>query len=147
MRLCAHIRFTGKGEPCCNEMKRNRFITICLIAYLFVILYLTLCRTPADKSSARLTLFWSYRVFRAQWKQIFGNVLVFVPLGFLLRATGKKPLKAVLLGFLLSVAVELTQFYGHLGLCELDDVFHNTLGTAIGCGSFSLFEHFTRFKE
>lgn len=126
-------------------MKKDRFIRIGLVVYMSVICYLTLWRIPATASSYKLTLFWSYRVFREQWKQILGNVLLFVPLGGLLYALGKKLLKAMLFGFLLSASVELIQLLGHLGLCELDDVLHNTLGTALGYGLLLVFERYAFF--
>ena len=37
-------------------------------------------------------------------------------------------------GFLLSCGIELIQYYGRLGYCELDDALNNTIGTCIGAG-------------
>lgn len=38
----------------------------------------------------------------------------------------------ILIGFSVSISLELLQFYSARGLTEFDDVFHNTLGTAAG---------------
>jgi glycopeptide antibiotics resistance protein len=38
----------------------------------------------------------------------------------------------------LSAVSELLQLVGHRGLFELDDLFHNTVGTALGCLAFLL---------
>lgn len=73
-------------------------------------------------------------------KQIAGNVLLFIPLGFalpilFLRIT---KIKTVLIGFSLSLTIEL--FQGTSGLflgynyrsCDVDDLILNTSGTIIG---------------
>lgn len=46
--------------------------------------------------------------------------------------------KGVLLGFLLSCGIEIVQYTGRLGYCEMDDVLHNTIGAGIGVELFSL---------
>ncbi len=38
----------------------------------------------------------------------------------------------ILIGFLFSTGIEVTQLLTYRGLFELDDIFYNTLGTAIG---------------
>ncbi len=61
------------------------------------------------------------------------NVFLFLPFGFLLGfAAGRNFLQSLLIGFLFSVCIEAAQYYFALGMCELDDVFHNSLGTALG---------------
>ena len=62
------------------------------------------------------------------WGNIALNILLFIPLGLLL---GRK--QAIAIGLLLSAGIELTQFVFRLGVCELDDVLNNTIGTAVGC--------------
>ncbi|MCI6206116.1 MAG: VanZ family protein [Corynebacterium glucuronolyticum] len=57
------------------------------------------------------------------------NVLLFVPLGWVLRHRTRH---AVWFGMAVSVAVECTQFVFALGFTDLNDVIHNTLGAALG---------------
>lgn len=57
-------------------------------------------------------------------KNILLNIILFLPLDFLL---GCK--KKFIIGFLLSVVIEIVQYTGMLGFCELDDVLSNTVGT------------------
>ena len=58
------------------------------------------------------------------WSNILLNVLLFVPLGFL---SGN--MRVVITGSLISLGIEVTQFIGVLGFCEIDDVLNNTVGT------------------
>lgn len=62
------------------------------------------------------------------------NILLFVPLGYLLPILFPKlkPKHVILIGCLFSIATEATQYLFKMGWCETDDVIHNTLGTAIG---------------
>ena len=63
------------------------------------------------------------------WWDITLNILLFIPLGFLL---GDKGWKAVLFGFLLSASIEFIQYIAVLGYCEADDVLNNTIGCGLG---------------
>ncbi len=77
-------------------------------------------------------MFWSYRQFLSSpslRQSIINNIWLFVPLGALLYKPGSK---RFLIPFLLSIAIEVTQYLTGIGLCELDDVFSNGLGSIIG---------------
>lgn len=69
--------------------------------------------------------------------EVLLNVLLFVPIGFLLiAAVGWGRGKTVLVGLALSVTIELLQLALSRGTCELSDVFTNTAGMLLG---YSLF--------
>ena len=72
--------------------------------------------------------------------EVFWNVVLFMPYGFLASIISKSKAKwsVLLSGSLLSVAIELTQLITHRGLFEYDDMIHNTLGTVIGIAMFYL---------
>lgn len=73
--------------------------------------------------------------------QFAGNIIWFVPFGFLLPfLTGRpKGLKRVIqYGLLLSVVIELSQFAFGTGVTEIDDLILNTFGTALGFVFFRL---------
>lgn len=72
-------------------------------------------------------LFWE--VQNGMWNDIFLNILLFIPLGFLIGGW-----KGLIAGFILSVTIEIVQYISRLGYCELDDIFNNTIGTGIGAG-------------
>ena len=105
--------------------KKNQKVLIAL--YVFFILWMTLF--TRDTRAARIFrgLFWEARM--GYWWDIVLNILLFIPLGFLL---GDKGWKAILYGFLLSAFIELIQYIAVLGYCEADDVLNNTIGTAVG---------------
>ena len=109
-----------------------------LAAYAFVLLTVTvLCRRRVYAAEHELSLFWSYRRYFASQSvmllsQMVLNVIVFIPVGVLLR---KQPFKwAALLGLTFSACIEVLQLATQRGFFELDDMFHNTLGVVIGYG-------------
>lgn len=65
---------------------------------------------------------------------IMQNLILFIPFGFLLYAVTNQPRTAriLLLGFLLSLSIELCQLLFRLGWFEVDDILHNVLGTYLG---------------
>lgn len=63
-----------------------------------------------------------------------GNVVLFVPVGFfLLLATGWRLRAVALVSAVLSVVIEVAQFYAHR-IADVDDVMLNTMGAAVGAG-------------
>lgn len=104
------------------------------LCVMCAILVMTLHRSSDGIHEMNLTLFWSYRQWKAEdvrW-QIMMNVALFAPLGASLRSLKFHPIVVFLLGLALSVGIEYTQFRYALGLCEADDVFNNTLGAMMG---------------
>ena len=62
---------------------------------------------------------------------VINNIWLFAPLGAgLYRMIQKK--WVLLVPFLMSVAIETTQYITGLGIAEFDDVFGNTMGGCIG---------------
>lgn len=63
------------------------------------------------------------------------NILMFVPLGYLLPKVIKranKRTKILLVGFFLSLMIETTQLLTHRGWFDVDDLIYNTIGAWIG---------------
>lgn len=109
--------------------KRFRAALMCL--YVLFILYMTLLVREPGEQRVNFELFWSYRTLfenGLNW-DVINNILLFLPLGALIYSI--RP-KLFFLAPLLSAAVEATQYIGGLGLCELDDIFGNTLGGFLG---------------
>lgn len=105
--------------------KKSQKVLIAL--YIFFILWVILF--IRDTRGARIVkgLFWKVRM--GLWWDIFLNILMFIPLGFLL---GGKGWKNVLFVFLLSVFIECAQYLFLLDYCEADDVLNNTIGSGLG---------------
>lgn len=121
------------------NISKSKWIPIAL--YTVLILYITIfSRTPGSERIVK-GLFWEVQV--GYWRDIALNILLFVPLGFLV---GNK--RIILIGLLLSAGIELTQYVLKLGVCEVDDVLNNTIGTAIGFSLYSLFSVlFKKYKN
>lgn len=68
------------------------------------------------------------------------NIGMLIPIGFLGAITfgHNNVLKVAAIGCLISVIIELAQLLGRCGVCNIDDVIHNTLGCVIGYGTFTL---------
>ena len=68
-------------------------------------------------------------------QEVLLNVLMLLPVGVVIPdlLTTKKIVKTVLVGFSISIAIEMLQLVLRRGLLEIDDVIHNTLGCFMGC--------------
>ena len=93
--------------------------------YILIILWITLFSREPMTTRIFRGLFWEIEM--GYWNNIIQNILLFIPLGFLIG--GKR---GIIAGVLLSIGIELTQYIAVLGYCELDDVLNNTIGAAIG---------------
>lgn len=80
--------------------------------------------------------FWKYReqLGLMSYINLFGNVLIFAPFGFIEPlASKKRSFWATLVdGCLLSLSVEIFQFITKVGRFDVDDLLLNTSGVAIG---------------
>ena len=74
---------------------------------------------------------------RAAVINLGGNILMFIPLGFLLPRVFPRctPLSRVLLATAVIItAVELLQLFTLVGTCDIDDLILNVLGSGLGFG-------------
>lgn len=142
--------------------ERFRSVTRLLLpAYLLLNLYFTLLmREPGEDYPIILTPMRSYfavlgwdiqsfhvvgQLLQGSWEEpiafafasligIMQNLILFIPFGFLLCGATDQPRtsRILLLGFLLSLSIELCQLVFRLGWFEVDDILHNVLGTYLG---------------
>lgn len=94
--------------------------------------------------------FWMYRkqlgTF-ALFTNIFGNVLGFIPFGFILPVICRgfrNGFLIILSGFCLSLCVETIQLVTKVGCFDVDDLILNTLGAAIGYLAFAICDYLRR---
>lgn len=115
---------------------------LCFWVYLAALFYLTILnREPEPQRMAWTALFGSYR--RA-WEEkhefilwgLIDNVVMMVPLGILLPwLNGRIRFRhTMFLAFALTVFIESTQYITRLGYFDVDDIWNNLWGTAIGYG-------------
>lgn len=70
----------------------------------------------------------------------FGNLLMYVPVGFMLMSIMKQPVKVLLFSLLGVFILEIFQWITMFGIFDLDDVFLNGLGVLIGILSYFLYQ-------
>lgn len=78
---------------------------------------------------------------RAAFINLFGNIVMFIPLGFFLPLLWEKfrrLWKTLLCTALTISAVELVQLLTLVGSCDIDDLILNLLGAAMGYGVYKL---------
>ena len=79
-------------------------------------------------------------------RNIIGNIIAFMPLGFfvpLLFDKFNNYKKVIKVGFLSSLAIEITQLFVGSNVCDIDDIIYNTLGAIVGFLCFKTFEKIT----
>ena len=78
---------------------------------------------------------------------LLGNVLMFVPLGFLLPGAVprlRKWYRVLITAAGIVALVELMQMLFLVGTCDVDDLILNLIGTALGYGLFAAMGHFMK---
>lgn len=119
--------------------------------YIFLLVYFLFFaegygRAPEVEGGYRYNLvpfteikrFWTYRErvgFLAFFSNIFGNIIGFIPFGFILPMISNKTRSGVFIvaaGFVLSLGVETIQLITRVGCFDVDDLILNTLGALIG---------------
>lgn len=126
---------------------RFRILLSILIEYCFLVLsYTVIFRNTGEKRLYNLTPFWSYNAVAKYHEHFYFheyvmNILLGMPIGFLLFYifSKRKWLKVFVFGLVFSCIIEFLQYLLMKGLCEFDDVFHNTLGCMLGYGIGYLF--------
>ncbi|HTL08534.1 MAG TPA: VanZ family protein [Chitinophagaceae bacterium] len=65
---------------------------------------------------------------------LVGNIVLFIPLPFFLSLIFniKSTARLVLVCFLISLVVEVTQYVAGIGVADVDDIIFNTLGACMG---------------
>lgn len=140
-----------------NKKKIHK--TICMIlfvVYLILLFYLLffsekMGRTVgSEEYRYNLTLFKEIRRFyniigthpKLFWLNIAGNVVAFMPFGFLLPRLREKKTNIFLAGlfsFELSLLVEVLQLVFRLGCFDVDDLLLNTVGGILGYVIYLIF--------
>ena len=122
--------FTGKSAKWFRRTQKYS-----LMIYLGGVLYHTiLFREQKEQFSYQLQLFWSYYHLPRMWNEILLNILLFIPFGFLIcdSVDRVKKRRVLFLACLFSFLIESIQFIFRIGVFELDDILHNTLGCGVG---------------
>lgn len=133
-----------------RDKKRIRFIgKILFVLYIAFIMYFLTFSELYGRSGVTLEYrynlvlfreirrFWEYREqlgMFAVFTNLFGNVLIFVPFGFVMPVAcrNKRFFSALCYSFGLSLCVETFQLAAKVGSFDVDDLLLNTVGGAAG---------------
>ena len=138
-----------------KNILREVMITIFFI-YFLILINLTICKMGMLQISFQHRFYINYipfvetiNMFKDNFMgignaiyNVVGNVLLFVPLGFLIPLLFKKKNKIfniALYGFYASLAIEFIQLFTPINLTDIDDIIFNTLGAVLGFFIFNLF--------
>lgn len=149
--------------------KRKKYLSAALLGlYAGLMLFLLFFRTRADAEVPyldRLPMHINLRplrtirmylrllnghragLMRIAVINLAGNVLMFIPLGFLLPLVFRglrKWYRTVLTAAGIVAAVELLQMLFLVGACDVDDLILNLMGTAIGFGLYAALRRFEK---
>ncbi|MBN8210652.1 VanZ family protein [Bacillus sp. NTK071] len=128
-------------------VKKGGALALCI--YLLALFYATLFiynYYPYGKS-VNLVLFDSIKLMwesGSYWlilKNIIGNILLFMPLGFLIPLVSNKwksGLIIAIIGFATSTLIELLQYFVAQRIFDIDDILLNALGAVVGYVAFRL---------
>lgn len=108
--------------------------TLLTISYVVFILYETLMFRESGDARTNVVLFsYAGKFLKEQSVRVgvINNIWLFIPLGTGLYTWFQKKW-VLLIPFVMSMAIETTQYITGLGIAEFDDVFGNTMGGWIG---------------
>lgn len=144
-----------------NTTKHQKMGWVLFIGYLFLLVYFMFFAESfgrvcyEDRKYAynftlfkEITRFYQYRHvlgMEAFLLNVAGNVIAFMPCGFFLPVVSRRSkhwYNTVLLCFLLSLGVEMTQLVFKVGSFDVDDLFLNTAGGILGYISYRLVQRF-----
>lgn len=111
-----------------------------MTAFLLLVAGVTLLSRPPWERSYELVPFWSYgaiaRGMPGMLREVVLNCIMLLPVGVLLPFIFGRPLRwhrGLLFGVVCSGCIEIAQLVSCRGLCETDDVIHNSIGCMVGC--------------
>lgn len=132
-----------KAAKAWDAYKLKLTLLFFIFVYLFGVVAVTfLSREPGSREGIDLRLF---STFSSHWVgnvYPIENVIMFIPIGVLLPFLWKKFNQFIfcnLFGFLISLAIEVSQLLTKRGFFQIDDILTNTVGCVIGFGISSLF--------
>ncbi len=127
---------------------KHKLLSKASIYIIFIIYIILLLKTTVFRydfflfgGSVNLYPFFGY-FYLIEAKRYFyttylfvGNIICFVPFGILVPLISKRNIlfsKTLVLGFILSLAIETAQYILGTGISEVDDLILNTIGVLLG---------------
>ena len=117
------------------------------ILYVLLLVYFLFFSEEYGRVTAEERVYRYNLVPFVEITNLFGNVIGFIPYGFILPVIAHKcrnGLFIVASGFSLSLLVETVQLIAKVGCFDVDDLILNTLGAAIGYMLFAVCNYLRR---
>ena len=118
-----------------GNRKKNLLISLMMFYVILILIISIFSREPGSRVGVSLipgetwTREWQGRAY------VIENILLYIPFGVLGMGVcyyvKRRKICVVLAGFLLSLAVEVTQYVTQMGYFQVDDLITNTLGTLL----------------
>ena len=156
----------GNNEmPMCfkkQKMKKERLYDVALflifLIYLSFIAWCILFKyvTPTEvfnpnryfSRTINITPFNDLKNGYFNFADIYGNIFLFIPLGFYLSLyRGRKPLSNLILACFLSISFECLQYIFGIGASDITDIILNTFGTLVGMFLYIIFKLIFKDRE
>ena len=121
--------------------KRKVLWTMLAVWVVALVYLMFIYRLPPKRGTMNLEFFHMFRsavgyqgnvATNQSLRQIFFNILLFVPLGTILCALIGKRWTSICIGIGVSILTEWLQYLTNLGMADVDDVISNTLGLIAG---------------
>ena len=131
-------------------INKDNLIYLIITYFIFLLIILFLRKTSNLNVEEKFYLFkWIKLLFkdRTIFINVIGNVLIFIPYGYILRTLSKKKY-LFLLSVIPIVLIELIQFITLLGIFDIIDIILNYIGTLIGMiGEGNMYESRTKRRK
>ncbi len=135
--------------------KKQKMTKLLTAVYILILVWLILFKMamPAEMPylehirNINLIPFYYDNETSGHAAEVIKNVILFIPLGLYLAILGLNCQKAVVIGTALSIALEVLQYIFGVGASDITDVITNTLGTAVGAGTYASLSIFFKKKE
>lgn len=135
-------------EKECVSMKEKRRTAILFALYGLILIWIVLFKMSfsledilmlrTERSVNWIPFHYAAEVGQFHKREVFLNVLIFIPVGIWLKMFAIPTRKAAFLGLLSSLALETCQFLFAIGASDITDLLTNTLGTAVGVCLYAL---------
>ncbi len=121
--------------------RKKALWTILVIWFAALIYLMFIYRLPSGQRKITMDLFHMYReavrysgpiATNQVLRQIFFNILLYVPFGMIVGSLTRKVWLSVILGIGLSVLTEALQYWTSFGWADVDDVISNVIGVVLG---------------
>ncbi|MGL4336071.1 MAG: VanZ family protein, partial [Turicibacter sp.] len=143
-----------KGQ---KQLSKKKIMGVSILCcYLFVVFGATL--GTRGNFYTGVVSFYPFRSYKEawnnfsvmEWRNIILNIMMFIPLGFLLPIlfkSFKTGWKTYLAGFLLTLVIECLQLVSGRGIFEVGDTINNTVGCMIGYGFVMFFIYVVKDRD